>query len=154
VSYSTVGAVDVPVDWAGASPVLAAGCATSRLTTRYTAPVLKQKTHTVLRLAASAALVFALAACSSQPPKPATNAGQGNASPQFFDFTKQPEAKEGEPADPKTCKHVWVAKGTRPYQTIVNGMPMVRMGYIHRCARCGLIQAETKRVLGGRSSRR
>ncbi len=107
-------------------------------------------TRSIPCLAASVALALAFSACSTASTKAAANEGTQNASPAFFDLTKQPEAEEGDPIDPKTCKHVFVAVGTRPYWTVVNGMRMMRMGYIHRCSRCGLVQPETKRVLGGR----
>ncbi len=101
-------------------------------------------------LLVSILMALGLVSCSSEPEPIAPKDGSLNASPLLFDFTKETERKEGEPIDPKTCKHVFVAKGTRPYVSYINGMPMTRMGYIHKCMRCGIMQTETKRVLGGK----
>ena len=97
-----------------------------------------------LSMLLAACLVFG--ACSSEPEPRAPR--KGDASPLLFDFTKQPERKEGEPVDPATCKHDWQPSRTHshPYQTMVNGMPMTRHCFAQQCSICKTVRHECERV--------
>ena len=91
-------------------------------------------------LLVSLALLFVVG-CATTPAEPVVE-DKPDAAPSFFDMTDADNNDEYEAPDPETCDHVFEYYRSHSYQRMINGMPMIGICTVTKCAKCNQIRHE------------